>query len=124
MKLAKCSEDRFWATFELWRVPDELAEPIFNYLVHGWNPGSFYSAVLANDFGRAVQSSHPSNSIPALKTLVGWLRDHAPQASWGSWGNLQAWEQLSDAERRAQLEVKRLIYTEKEETWQTLKAHA
>jgi hypothetical protein len=124
MKLAACSKDKFWATFEQWRVDEAFGEPIYNYLVHGWNPGSFFTAVLANDFRRAVGSSHPSNTVPAMKALVGWIGDNAPHKSWGSYEAVKAWETMPEAERRELLEFRNLIYTEKEETWKILKDSA
>jgi hypothetical protein len=124
MKLAKCSQDKFQATFETWRVPDDYANPIFNYLVHGWNPGSFFTAVLANDFRRAVQTSHPANTIPALKALSGWMGDNMPHKAWGSYEDVKAWEAMTDDDRRELLEYRNLIYSEKEETWLILKESA
>lgn len=124
MKLAECSKKKFQATFEHWHVTSDYSDPIFNYLVYGWNPGSFFTAVLANDFRRAVQSSHPGNTIPALKNLSGWMGDHMPKKAWGSWEAVQAWEAMPEAERRELLEYRGLIYTAKEETWHTLKESA
>lgn len=123
MKLAECSKEKFYSTFENWRVDVEFAEPIFNYLVYGFSPGSFFSAVLANDFRKAVGSSHPSNTVTAMKALVGWIGDHAPHKSWGSWEAVKQWEAMPEAERRELLEYRNLIYTEKEETWQALKGN-
>jgi hypothetical protein len=124
MKLAECSRDKFRATFEHWRVDKDFADPIYNYLVYGWNPGSFFTAVLANDFRRAIQASHPANNVNSLKALVGWIGDHAPHKSWGSYEDVKAWEAMTDAERRELLEYRNLIYTEKEEMWKILKESA
>lgn len=124
MKLAECSHKKFWATFEHWRVDKDFADPIYNYLVHGWNPGSFFTALLANDFRRSVQTSHPANTVNAMKALVGWIGDHAPQISYGNYELVRAWETMPVADRRKQLEMRKLIYTEKEETWQILKESA
>lgn len=123
MKLAECSEKKFRKTFEHWRVDQDFADPIYNYLVHGFSPGSFFEAVLANDFKRAVGSSHPANSVTAMKNLVGWMGDNMPHKAWGSWEAVREWVGTSDVERRELLEYRNLIYTEKEETWQALKGN-
>lgn len=124
MQIADCSKERFFETFSKWRVAVEYAEPMFNYLVYGFEPGSFFTAVLANDFRRAMACSHPSNTVTALKSLVGWIGDNAPQKSWGSWENVQEWLAMPEAERRDLLEYRNLIYTPKEETFITIKESA
>ena len=103
-----------------WRVPGEMSEPMLNYLYHGFSPGSFYSAVLANDCLGALQSSHPSNRMTDLKALAGWIRDYAPDNSWGSRQAVQDWLALTYEQRRVILETEHLIYTPAEETWLTL----
>lgn len=102
-------------TAEHWSVPKEYFEPLYNYLVHGFEPGSFWTAVLANDFFRAVQSSHPANDIPALKHTVGWIQDRFPVLSYGNYAVVKGWLELDSADRRLSLENHGLIYTEREE---------
>jgi hypothetical protein len=92
-----------------------------NYVVYGYEPGSCFTAVLANDFGAAILSSHPSNSIEAFKTLVGWMRSHLPPTAYGSYERVRAWIDLDPEQRRNILELNRLIYTPQEETWMALK---
>jgi len=99
----------------------DFADPVANYLIYGYEPGSCFTAVLANDFGAAMLSSHPRNSIEAFKTLVGWMRGHMPPQAYGSYERVRAWLDLDPVERRAILELNRLIYTPKEETWLALK---
>ena len=121
MNITKLSKQRLTLTASRWSVPKEYFDPLYNYLVHGFEPGSFWSAVLANDFWRAIQSSHPSNDIPALKHVVGWIRDSFPSESYGSYQQLQSWIRLSSLERRFILEQQELIYTEQEEIMLGLK---
>lgn len=121
MKIGTHSEKRLKETLNSWNVPDDYANPIYNYLVHGLDPGSFFRAVLANDFFKAVQSSHPSNSIPALKRTVNWIKNHIPSGIYGSHEAVNGWLELDNEERRSYLEQLKVIFTEKEETWMTLK---
>jgi hypothetical protein len=99
----------------------DFADPMANYLVYGYEPGSCFSAVLANDFIGAIRSSHPSNTVEAFKALAGWIYSHVPPEAYGSYDKVNAWCDLDAEERRAILEHNRLIYSAKEETWMALK---
>jgi len=120
MNLTKFSRDRMMLTATRWSVPRDYFEPLYNYLVHGFEPGSFWSAVLANDFMRAVQHSHPGNDIPALKNTVGWILDSWPKAAYGDCSTIQTWVDFSGHERRLYLEQHNLIYSEQEEVMMAL----
>lgn len=121
MKITQYSRVRFMESADQWRVLQEHFDPLFNYLVYGFEPGSFWTAVLANDFFRAVQSSHPSNQIPALKATVGWIQDRFPRKSFGSYDQIAAWLRTAEADRRAILASRGLIYTEQEEVEMALR---
>ena len=120
MKLNEYSKNKLKKTMTYWKVDTDYSEPMFNYLVHGYEPGSFFNAVLANNFFDAVARSHPANTMPALKNLVGWIRDCMPREAWGSYDAVKHWTSLSASERRASLEAHRLVLTPKEETWASL----
>lgn len=115
MELSEHSKNRLLNTFALHQVPKEYADPLMNYLVHGFHPGSFWTAVLANDFMAAIASSHPGNTVPALKNAVGWLMNTLPSSIWGSPEAVAKWIELSVVDRRATLEGLRLIYKGEEE---------
>lgn len=123
MKLTPHSKNRLMTSFHSWGVPIEYSDVIYGYLVHGHSPGSFFTAVLKNDFAEAIMSSHPSNTVPALKSLVAWLNHYLPkEMAWGSPAAVSEWLLLLDSDlRRARLENLKLIYTEKEELLLILK---
>jgi hypothetical protein len=98
-----------------WTVPREYFDPLYNYLVHGFEPGSFWTSVLCNDFMAAIQSSHPGNTVEALKHTVGWIRATFPPESYGDYHRVQEWIRLAPGYRRMSLEAADLIYTEQEE---------
>jgi hypothetical protein len=121
MKLANVSKDKLEKSLKHWEIDKDYADPMINYLVHGFSPGSFFTSVLANDFVDAIGRSHPGNSVPALKNLVGWIVNDMPREAWGSYDVVADWLSMQDVERREILEDAGLIFTERQETWETLK---
>ena len=107
----------FLATFELYPVNDEWRDEIHNYFIKGWPPGSFHTAVLANDLTGAVFKSHPMNEWKQIREFVKWVFANAPDGSWGSYENVDAWLKLSTATRRKICENIGWLVTEKELTW-------
>jgi len=122
MKLTVFSTNRLMMTFEKWRVIKDHVDPMFNYLVYGFDPGSFFTSVLANDCLSAFQRSHPVNKMQDLKNLAGWIRDHVPVEARGGYPMVKYWLELDSAYRRVTLEANHLIYTEEEEIILTLQA--
>jgi hypothetical protein len=122
MNITVYSNNRLRESASKWNVPGDFANPMLNYLVYGYEPGSCFTAVLANDFFRAIQSSHPSNTVEAFKFLTGWIRDRFPPEAHGSYDSVRVWCQMSESRRRSILERDQLIYTEQEEMIKTLKA--
>lgn len=94
---------------------------MFNYLVHGFAPGSFFTALLANDFMGAIRHSHPANSVQALKALGGWICDSWPRSAWGDFDRVILWQDIPQLTRREILEQHGLIYSEADEINMTLK---
>ena len=121
MNITVYSRNRLYETFSNWDVPRDFADPMANYLVYGYEPGSCFTAVLANDFMQAMLSSHPVNTVESFKALVGWMRDTMPIESYGSYLAVKHWLKLDEEDRRRILENHRVIYRSKEEVWMTLK---
>jgi len=121
MNLSKYSKNKLMQTFQHWQVPKDFAEPFYNYLVHGYTPGSCFTSVLANDFVSAISRSHPSNTVNAFKSLVGWMRDTMPEESYGSYEKVKAWTGINPEQRRIILEHTGLVFTTKEEIVKILK---
>ena len=104
-----------------WQVPREYFDPLMNYLIHAFEPGSMWMGVLANDWRGAIQSSHPANTIDALKYATGWIHDAFPKESYGSYAQIAAWMKLSDHDRRMILEGSGLLLTEQQEVMHGLR---
>lgn len=122
MNITKYSRNRFMETLNTWEVPREYADRMFEYFVHGFAPGSFFTAMLANDFACAIASSHPANSIVGLKNLVGWLRSTMTYGkAWGDYNTVKSWLAMSESERRDVLVEHGLVYSEQQEIMLALK---
>lgn len=105
-----------------YEVPREYADNVYNYLVYGFEPGSFYTSVFANDFMGAMTHSHPGNSILGLKYLSIWVGNHLPKkVAWGSYECVERWLKMREHNRRSVLENLNLIYTEQQEIVMVLK---
>ena len=121
MNITPYSRRLIMTTLQNWQVPKDFADPMYNYLVHGFNPGSCFTAVLANDFLSAVSRSHLANTIEAFKALAGWIRSTVPEQARGSYEAVDHWTGIHADARRAVLEGAGLVLTEDQEMWQTLK---
>lgn len=121
MNITVHSRNRLYKTFDRWEVPRDFADPMANYLVYGYEPGSCFTGILANDFVSAIRSCHPVNSVESLKALAGWIHSDMPREAYGNYESVKAWLALDTEERRAILVHNRLIYTAREETWLALK---
>ena len=120
MNITVYSHNLMKETCARWAVPRDFADPMINYLVYGYEPGSCFSAVLANDFFTAIRSSHPSNTVEAFKALAAWILNNFPTESFGRYDTVQQWCRLDEVARRAILERQGLIYTEQQEIFKIL----
>jgi hypothetical protein len=121
MNISAYSRARIMETFAKWEVPRDYADSMYNYMVFGFSPGGCFTAILANDWTRAISSSHPANTVQALKALTNWILDVLPVESYGNYEAVKFWLAITNSERRDYLERLRLIHTEKEETWLNIK---
>lgn len=116
MKISQYSKNRLLRYANDWEVDADFLTPIYNYLIHGYHPGSFFAAVLANNFADAISRSHSLNTIPALKGLMNWIRAlNGYGVFWGFEEVVNEWLKLTDEQRREKLETLNAIYTEEEE---------
>lgn len=78
-------------------IPEGMHDAVVLYLVHGFPPGSFLTAVLENDLREAVRRGDVDNRR-ALAAYAIFFHDIFPATAWGSPENVTAWM----AYRRAQ----------------------
>jgi len=122
MKLTNYSVYLFFQSAKHWEVDIEYARLMYNYFVNGYHPGSFFTALLANDAFGALSHSHPSNPMLPLKNLVAWI-DSLPlrDVAYGNYPAVQGWLTTSPKFRREMLEKAYLIFPEEDEIMMVLK---
>jgi len=64
-------------------LPQHTCISLQQYLLKGWDPGGFLSAVLMNDMMLAVTRADPVNR-KFLWDIGRWVYTQAPPGSWGS----------------------------------------
>ena len=95
--------ERSWGNIHL-----DCQEAIFNYLVYGWEPGGFLTAVMANDLLRAATVADVEN-VKRLAHVARFVVYALPQASYGSYDQVKTWLQLTDQEREEILVAAQLL---------------
>lgn len=99
-------------------IPQHTKETLDNYFIRGWMPGGFCEAMLAKDYDRAITIADTANR-QMFWAIATWIRDNAPERSWGSYEAVQDWTRDKDG-RRSIFANK----AEKDFTWRTLKGEA
>ena len=80
----------------------DCQEAIFGYLVYGWEPGGFLTAVMANDLYRAATVADIAN-VDHLAYVAKFVVYALPQACYGNYNQVEIWSRLTDEEREAVL---------------------
>lgn len=114
MELTKYSQNRLMESLNHWRVPRDFAGTMYDYLVHGFEPGGFFKGWYAND-ATSIVRSHPANTVAALKDLTEWMMNCAPKPAWGSHDKVREWLKMESKQRRKILEDYNLVYSEQDE---------
>ena len=87
-------------------VPDHIQQTIEDYLINGFNPCGFVTAMFAGDMFAAASKADHANG-PAMQGIANWIQHNAPPGSWGSYERIKCW--INDTGKM------RTIYTTKVE---------
>lgn len=71
-------------------IPDYTQETLENYLIRGFAPGSFVTAMLAMDMERALYSADTLNR-QMLWGIGRWIMENCPPGSWGNYDVVNDW---------------------------------
>lgn len=90
--------------FTGFRMTDESRQSLYNYLVHGLEPGSFMTAVLSNDLYSACARADYTN-VNLMQQYALWIVNHAPYGSYGSAEMVRGWLRKNEYFERFQKEL-------------------
>jgi hypothetical protein len=71
-------------------IPEHTQQSIQNYLLRGYNPGGFVTAILANDLDRAVSVADTVNR-QMFWAIARWVQTRCPDSARGSYEAVEAW---------------------------------
>ena len=86
----------------------ECQEAIFGYLVYGWEPGGFLTAVMANDLLRAATVADVEN-VKRLAHVARFVVYALPHGCYGNYDQVKTWLRLTDQEREEILVAAQLL---------------
>ena len=109
------STDEFAWLMERHVIPEHTRETLVNYLMKGWEPGGFVTAMLAMDMERAVYAADVANG-PNMQKIARWIIEYCPRNSWGDYETVNCW-----IEDRGKCRTRFVERVEKEEVWNILK---
>ena len=82
-----------------WRIPNVSTESTMeNYVMHGFPPGGFLTAVLADDYGRAFETADSWNSRD-LDNIIEAVAYACPEKASGSYEAVKDWCSDKDGRR-------------------------
>ena len=87
-----------------YRMTDQSRESLYNYFVHGLEPGGFMTAVLSNDLYSACARADFTN-INLIQQYALWIVNHAPHGSYGDRDTVQGWLRKNKHFERFQKEL-------------------
>jgi len=79
-------------------VPADTKKTIDNYVEHGYRPGHFVHAVLANDLMGAFGAAD-SNNTKYMRNIVSYVYNDIPSNCHGSYEIVEKWLQMHADER-------------------------
>ena len=94
-------------------IPDHTQQTLNHYLLYGFEPGGFVSAMLAQDYESALYRADTGNR-QMFWAIAMWIREFAPEESQGSYAAVEAYCKDKEAQERFRL------FCEKKYMWKTL----
>jgi len=110
----------FFRTFQHYPVDDDWKQELYNYIICGFHPGSFHTAMFASSLYGAACHSHVGNQWSHICAFMKWLGEHAPSECWGNRECVTSWLAMNKEEREAILYRKGFIITDEEVTFKIL----
>lgn len=80
-------------------IPIYMREGLIHYVVNGYRPGHFLSAVISNDLKEACTRADDENRY-RIYDYIFFLYNYAPMGCFGSKENFEAWLAIGGFNRR------------------------
>ena len=90
--------------FTGFKMTQQSQESLYNYLVHGFEPGGFMMAVLSNDLYGAVARADFVNT-DLISQYARWIESRAPYGSYGDRETVRGWLGKNEHFERFQKEL-------------------
>ena len=100
--------------------PMNWCDELENYIVHGFEPGSFHRNLYANNLAGATQTSDSLNEWGWITYFIEFLCQTAPAECWGNNEKVERWLKLSKTTRYKICHENGLLLTPQEATWDIL----
>ncbi len=85
-------------------MTEQSKESLYNYFVHGFEPGGFMTAVLSNDLFGAVGRADSVNT-DLISQYARWIENRAPYGSYGDRETVKGWLRKNEYFERFQKEL-------------------
>ena len=82
-------------------IEPRFKESIDAFVLHGYQPGGFLTAVMSNDLKEAISRGDES-ALDNLPHIVSYLYNDVPSGAWGSAENVRKWAGRIHARATAQ----------------------
>lgn len=86
--------------FMMMEFSEDFKGSMERYLLYGFKPGGFATAMLACDWERALYVADTHNRT-VFWAIAMWVRERMPQGSWSSYEAVDAWCRDQDGIRSA-----------------------
>ena len=90
--------------FGSYTMTEQSKQSLYNYFVHGFEPGGFMTSVLCNDLFGAVSRADSSNT-DLISQYARWIENHAPYGSYGDRETVKGWLRKNEYFERFQKEL-------------------
>jgi len=101
-------------------IPENWHDELINYIVHGFEPGSFHRNLYTNNLAGATTTSDSFNEWNWIQLFMDFLLTHAPSECWGNNEKVANWLKLDKTVRYKICHTHGLILTPAEATWDIL----
>lgn len=95
--------------YENHHVPEHTVESILNYILYGFQPGSFLTCLLSGDSFGAIRRADLQN-VSSFAIIHFWILENLPEESYGNSEKVNNWINDVNSVRTNYLNIKKQEY--------------